>query len=74
MYIKIKVTADAKKELFKKINDTEFHIAVKKKAKQNQANKRIIELVREKLKITKGDIRIVSGHHSPSKVISIDLK
>ncbi len=74
MYIKIKVVAGAKKELFTKISDTEFHISVREEAKQNMANKRILELVRENLKILKGNVRIISGHRSPSKIISVEIK
>ena len=40
MYIKIKVTADAKKEKFEQKSEDLFEIAVKEKAKQNMANER----------------------------------
>ena len=48
-------------------------VAVKEKAERNLANRRVIELVAKHLKVPAGKIRIISGHHSPSKMLSIDL-
>jgi len=72
MYIKIKVTAGAKKERVVKKSDDHFEMSVIQPAERGLANKRIVELVREYLKVYNGDVRIVSGHHSPSKIISIN--
>ena len=72
MYIKIRVITGAKKESFKKISDDHVEISVKEEAKQNQANRRILELVRENFGLKSGRVRIISGHHSPSKIVSID--
>ncbi len=71
MYIKIKVQAGAKKEKFEKISKDHFSISIKEPAERGLANKRVIELVREYFKVY-NDVRIVSGHHSPGKIISID--
>ena len=71
MYIKIKVTAGAGKEAFKKVSVDHFEIAVRQKAEANQANRRVTELVREHFPQAK-NIRIVSGHHSPSKILSVE--
>ena len=72
MYIKIKVKTGAKKERIVKKSDDHFEIDVKEPAERNLANKRVVELLRDYLKVYNGDVRIVSGHHSPSKIISID--
>lgn len=72
MYIKVRVFAGSDKEVFKKISDTHFEARVKEKAERNMANKKVIELVRENFKLA-GDVRIISGHHSPSKILSIDM-
>jgi len=72
MYIKIKVTADAKKEKFEQKSEDLFEIAVKEKAKQNMANERAREIVARHFGIIKGKVRIISGHRSPSKIISVD--
>jgi uncharacterized protein YggU (UPF0235/DUF167 family) len=72
MYIKVKVIPDAKKEKFEQRSEELFEISVKEKAKQNMANKRIQELVARHFGIMKGDVKIISGHRSPSKIISIN--
>ena len=69
MYIKVKVTAGAKKEVFEKKSKDHFDIKVKEKAKQNMANERVIEIISEHFG-TK-DVKIINGHHSPSKLLSI---
>lgn len=73
MYIKIKVKTGAKKERFLKISEDHFEIDVKAPPERNLANDRIIDLVRNYFKGYNGNIRIVSGHHSPSKIISLDV-
>ena len=72
MYIKLKVQAGAKKEKFEKTSKDHFSVSVKEPAERNLANKRIIELVREYFKVYNSDVRIVSGHHSPGKIINIE--
>jgi uncharacterized protein YggU (UPF0235/DUF167 family) len=72
MYIKVKVTADAKKEKFEQKGDELFEISVKEKAKQNMANRRIQELIAGHFGIIKGEVKIISGHKSSSKIISIN--
>lgn len=71
MYIKVRVYAGGSKEEFKKISDTHFEITVKEKAERNMANRKVIELVRQHFK-SAGDVRIINGHHSPSKILSVD--
>lgn len=81
MYIKVKVTTAAKKEKITKKSKDHFDISVREPAERNLANSRVLELVRDYFKarqndsdvglVYNGDVRIVSGHHSPSKIISI---
>ena len=73
MYIKVKVTAGAKKEKFVKKTKDHFDVSVKEPAERNLANKKVVELVRDYFKVYNGEVRIVSGHHSPSKIINIDI-
>ena len=73
MYIKVKVTTEAKKEKIVKKTKDHFDISVKEPAERNLANKRVVELVRDYFKVYNGEVRIVSGHHSPSKIINIDI-
>ncbi len=71
MYIHVKVTADAKEEKIEKKSDTQFVVSVREEAERNIANKRIIEIFREMYGTRK--VRITNGHHSSSKLLSIDV-
>ena len=71
MYIHVKVTAGAKEEKLEKKSDTQFLLWVKEEAEQNMANRRVVEIFR-KLFGT-GKVRIMNGHHSPSKLLSVDV-
>lgn len=71
MYIKVRVIAGAKKEVIEKVSDDTFMIAVKEPAERNLANKRIIQIIEQQFSLNKGAVRIISGHHSPSKIFSI---
>lgn len=70
MYLKIKVIPDAKHEKIEQIKSDEYRIWVKVPAENNAANTRILEIVRQIHPAT--SVRIVSGHHSPSKILSIN--
>ena len=71
MYIKVRVIAGARSEKVVKESDDHFVISVKEKARANMANRRILEIVSEIYKTKK--IRIIAGHHSPGKLLSVDL-
>ncbi len=70
MYIHIRIKTKQKVESIIKISDTKFEVSVKEEAKQNRANIRMIELVKDYFKTNK--VKIVSGHHSPSKLLSVE--
>jgi uncharacterized protein YggU (UPF0235/DUF167 family) len=70
MYVKIKVVPDSKKEKVEKLKDDEYRMWVKVPAENNAANYRVLELVKEMFPET--SVRILSGHHSPSKILSIN--
>ncbi len=71
MYVKIRVQTEAKREEIRQIKPDHFEVSVKEPAKQNLANKRAMELVALHFKIPVKKVKIVSGHHSPSKIFSI---
>ncbi|OHA27227.1 MAG: hypothetical protein A3C06_03995 [Candidatus Taylorbacteria bacterium RIFCSPHIGHO2_02_FULL_46_13] len=71
MYVKIKVVASAPKEHFTKVGEDVFEVWVLEPAKQGQANRRVLELVRTHFG-PRTSVRIVSGHHSPSKIVSVE--
>lgn len=70
MYIKVHVAADAKRESFTQREET-FFVSVKEPAEQNRANTRVRELVAAHFDILPQQVRIVSGHHSPGKILSL---
>lgn len=69
--LRVKVTAGARKELFEERGTGEFIAKVKEKAEQNQANRRVRELVAAHFGVTVGKVRIITGHRSPNKTIAI---
>ena len=73
MYIKVKVTAGAKKEQIKKKSEDTYLVSVREKAERNEANRRICEIFASLFEISIKNVRIISGHQSPSKILSINL-
>ena len=71
-YIHVKVTAEAKKESLKQKSEDHFEISVKEKAERNMANTRVLEIIAEHFGISANKVRIVNGHHHPSKLLVID--
>ncbi len=72
MYVKARVQAGAKAESLRQVSDTHFAIAVREKAERNEANLRVIALVAGHFGVPAGKVRIVNGHRSPSKLLSVD--
>lgn len=70
MYIKIHVETDAKQEKIKKIADDRYDISIKESPENNQANEKILEIVRHMC--PEMIVRIISGHHASAKIISIE--
>ncbi|MDO8514144.1 MAG: DUF167 domain-containing protein [bacterium] len=70
MHIKVRVKTGMKKESLK-TSGSRFEISVKEKAERNQANARVVALVAAHFKVRVKDVRIVSGHHSASKMLSV---
>ena len=71
MYVKVRVKAGAKKEIFAALRNDRFEISVKEPASENRANMRVIELIAKYFKVPMRAVRIKSGHHSASKILSI---
>jgi len=72
MYIKVRTVAGAKKELVEEFSKDTFTVSVKEKAERNQANVRVRELIASQYKLPVSSIRIVSGHHHPIKMLSVN--
>ena len=71
LHVIVRVRAGARKETVKKISETRFEFDVKEKPEGNRANKRVVELAAMHFGATTKSVRIVKGHHSPSKIVSI---
>lgn len=74
MYIKVRVTPDAKKETIVEDSPDHFTVSVKEPAEQNRANKRVIALMAGYFHLPTGKVRIISGHHSGGKILSVDVE
>ncbi len=72
MYIKVRAIAGSKKEEVVIEKPNYFKIFVREKAERNSANERIVELVARQYGVTAKKVRIISGHHSPSKLLTVD--
>lgn len=71
MYIHLKITTGAKKEDFKQKDKNHFIVSVREPAERNLANTRILEMVALHFNVPKSYVRIINGHHSPTKLLSI---
>ena len=69
MLIKVRVTVDARAEKVVKKADDLFLVSVRQSAERGEANERVLELL--KLEYPGNVVRLVSGHHRPSKIIEI---
>ena len=71
MYIKVRVKTGQRKESVERVSPVSFKISVKEKPEKNLANQRVLQIVAECLRVPIKKIKIISGHHSPSKLLSI---
>lgn len=71
MYVKVLVTPGARKERVEEKGDS-LLISVKEPASGNHANMRVREIVAARLGKKLAHVRILTGHRSRSKMISID--
>lgn len=69
MYLKLKVVPDSRQEKIEQLKDDEYRVWVKAPAENNRANERVLEMMREMFPDKR--IRLISGHTSPSKIVSV---
>lgn len=65
----MKVEVGAKKEEILEVKKDTFHIKVKEKAENNLANDKILKILKNQFYKDAKNLKIVSGHHKPSKMI-----
>ena len=74
MYVKVRVTAGGKKEKVEKVAPDTYEMVVKEPVERNLANQRIRQILSEEYNVILGSVRIITGHHSQSKIFDIDLE
>lgn len=74
MYVKVHVYAGMKKEQRIEIEKDTYEIITKAPALQNAANIRVRELIAEAYEVPIKEVRIVTGHHHPSKILEVISK
>lgn len=70
MYIKVFVTPGARREKIEE-KDGMLLVAVREPAEENRANTRVRELVAARFGAPLGKVRILTGHRSRGKMVSI---
>lgn len=73
MFIKVKAYTSSKKEQIIKKSDNSYVIYLKEPAQFNLANNRICEIIAITYSVNRKLVRIISGHHHSSKILSINL-
>lgn len=73
MQIRVRVTADSKKQKVEQVSEFEYKIFVQEKALQNAANYAVRQLLARELKVDITQVRLVGGHRKPSKLFEIKL-
>lgn len=73
MYVRVRVTPNAKKETIIETERQTLSISVREPAKQNMANERVREMVAEQYGVSTKKVTMITGHHSRSKMFSVEL-
>lgn len=71
MYIKVYVTPNARKELVEKENPTTYRIKIREPKERNLANVRLRQILAAEFGKELGQVKLVSGHRSPTKVFDV---
>lgn len=71
MFVNVKVTTGSRKEAVSVLGEHRLVIAVKEEPERNEANRRVMQLVAAAYGVSPARVRLVKGHHRPSKVLSI---
>ncbi len=72
MFIKLHVTAGAKNERVVREGPARYRVSVREAPRGGEANKRLCALFAARFGVPPRAVRIVSGHHAPSKMLSVD--
>ncbi len=69
--VRVKVWPDAGEELLKEGKKNALEIFVREPPLHNRANKRVCVLVAQHYKVSVKNVRIISGHRTRSKLVSV---
>ena len=69
--IRVRAFPDAKKEYIEETEQHVLRIFVREPAKDNRANRKILDLTADFYTIPRNKLRLISGHHGMSKLIEI---
>ena len=72
MFIKVYVTTGARKESVVHLGSARYRVAVKEPERGGAANRRVRAVFAERYGVPQSAVRLVSGHHSPSKMLAVD--
>jgi uncharacterized protein YggU (UPF0235/DUF167 family) len=72
MYVRVLVHPGMKKELILQESENEYTVSVREKAERNLANRRVVSIIASEFNIEENRVRIISGHRSQRKIISIE--
>ena len=72
MYVHVHVVPNARKERVQEEKEGSLMIWVKEPAEQNQANRRIRELVAQQYGVRTERVRMLTGHRSSSKMFGVE--
>lgn len=73
MYIKVFVTPNAKREKVEEKSGV-LAVSVREPAAGNRANGRVREIIAQRQGIPVGKVRILTGHRSRAKMISVTIE
>ena len=68
--LRVRVVANDSREAIK-VEKGVYFIAVKEPAEENRANTKVLIVLSRYLGIPVQKLRMVRGHHSPSKIVSV---
>ncbi len=74
MYVKVQVRAGSKEETIAQVRPHYLTVSVREKPERNLANRRVVSMVAHFYKVGEEKVRIISGHHHPSKMLSVEVK
>lgn len=74
MMVRVQVRTGMRKEIMTVLGDDLFDFRLKVPAERNQANRRVRELLAKWYTVPVGQVKIVTGHHSPRKIIEVLLE